>query len=80
MTKSLALFMSIVAASTFAITTAASAQARYVGPRVNPSRAYPLPPPSAPGWRETPMYAPDAPPPRYWNNPGLPDFQLGARN
>jgi hypothetical protein len=75
MPKSLALFMSIVAAATFAITVAAGAQARYFGPRV-----YPLPPPSAPGWRETPMYAPDAPPPRYWNNPGLPDFQLGARN
>jgi hypothetical protein len=25
------------------------------------SRVYPLPPPSAPGWRETPIYAPDAP-------------------
>jgi hypothetical protein len=76
MTNSLALFFSIVAAGTFAITTAADAQARHFGPRVY----YPLPPPSAPGWRETPMYAPDAPPPRYWNNPGLPDFQLGARN
>lgn len=76
MTKSLALFMTVVAAGTFAITTAADAQARYFGRRAY----YPLPPPSAPGWRETPMYAPDAPPPRYWNNPGLPDFQLGARN
>jgi hypothetical protein len=76
MAKSLALFMTIVAAGTFAITTAADAQARHFGPRVY----YPLPPPGAPGWRETPMYAPDAPPPRYWNNPGLPDFQLGARN
>jgi hypothetical protein len=76
MTKSLALFLSIVAAGTFAITTAADARTRYFGPRAY----YPLPPPSAPGWRETPMYAPDAPPPRYWNNPGLPDFQLGERN
>jgi hypothetical protein len=75
MIKNLALVMSIVTAGTFAITTGVSAQARYFRPRV-----YPLPPPSAPGWRETPMYAPDAPPPRYWNNPGLPDFQLGARN
>lgn len=75
MAKSLALFMTIVAAGTFAITTPADAQVRHFGPR-----AYPLPPPGAPGWRETPMYAPDAPPPRYWNNPGLPDFQLGARN
>lgn len=72
MTKNLAVFMSIVASATFAMTATAGAQARYFGPRV-----YPLPPPSAPGWRETPMYAPDAPPPRYFNNPGLPDFQLG---
>jgi hypothetical protein len=26
---------------------------------------------------ESPMYAPDAPAPRNYNNPGIPDFQLG---
>ncbi len=65
----------IVAAGTLVIATAAGAQVRYFGPE----RVYPLPPPGAPGFRETPMYAPDAPPPRYYNNPGLPDFQLGSR-
>ena len=25
----------------------------------------------------SPMYAPNAPPPRSYNNPGIPDFQLG---
>ena len=28
---------------------------------------------------QSPMYAPDAPAPRYYNNPGIPDFQLGSR-
>jgi hypothetical protein len=28
---------------------------------------------------ESPMYAPDAPPPRNYNNPGIPDFQDGSR-
>ena len=28
---------------------------------------------------ESPMYAPDAPSPRDFYNPGIPDFQLGAR-
>jgi hypothetical protein len=65
----------IVAAGALVITTAAEAQMRHFGP----DRIYPLPPPGAPGFRETPMYAPDAPPPRYYNNPGLPDFQLGSR-
>jgi hypothetical protein len=32
-----------------------------------------------PRFRETPMYAPDAPAPRNYNNPGIPDFQLGSR-
>jgi len=27
----------------------------------------------------SPMYAPNAPPPRSYNNPGIPDFQLGSR-
>jgi hypothetical protein len=29
------------------------------------------------GFYESPMYAPDAPAPRNYNNPGVPDFQLG---
>ena len=65
----------IVAAGTIVMATAAEAQMRHFGPH----RIYPFPPPGAPGFRETPMYAPDAPPPRYYNNPGLPDFQLGSR-
>ncbi len=28
---------------------------------------------------QSPMYAPDAAPSRYYNNPGIPDFQLGSR-
>lgn len=28
-------------------------------------------------FHESPMYAPDAPAPRNYNNPGVPDFQLG---
>jgi hypothetical protein len=31
------------------------------------------------GWRETPTYAPDAPPPRSFYNNGFPDRQLDAR-
>ena len=27
----------------------------------------------------SPVYAPNAPPPRSYNNPGIPDFQLGSR-
>jgi hypothetical protein len=75
MNKISAFLSVIIAAGTLVTATAAGAQIRYFGPE----RAYPLPPPGAPGWRETPMYAPDAPPPRYYNNPGLPDFQLGSR-
>ena len=75
MNRTLAFLVSvIVAAGVLATATSAGAQ-RYLGPE----RVYPLPPPGAPGFRETPMYAPDAPPPRYYNNPGLPDFQLGSR-
>ena len=29
--------------------------------------------------RETPVFAPDAPPPCSYSNPGLPDFHLGTR-
>jgi hypothetical protein len=43
------------------------------------SRVYPLLPRRGPGYRETPMFAPDAPPARNYNNPGLPDFQNGSR-
>jgi hypothetical protein len=75
MNKTVAFAMSvIVAAGVLATATAAGAQ-RYMGPE----RVYPLPPPGAPGYRETPMFAPDAPPPRNYNNPGLPDFQNGSR-
>ena len=28
---------------------------------------------------QSPMYAPDAAPSRSYNNPGIPDFQLGSR-
>jgi hypothetical protein len=28
---------------------------------------------------ESPMYSPDAPAPRNYNNPGIPDFQDGSR-
>jgi hypothetical protein len=31
------------------------------------------------GFQQTPMFAPDAPPPRNYSNPGRPDFQLGSR-
>jgi hypothetical protein len=31
------------------------------------------------GFRENPMYAPDAPVPRSYDNPGIPDFQDGSR-
>lgn len=31
------------------------------------------------GGRETPMYAPDRPAPRRYNNPGRPDFQDSSR-
>jgi len=76
MNKTLAFPMSvIVAAGVLVIATAAGAQVRYLGPE----RVYPPPPPGAPGWRETPTFAPDAPPPRSYNNPGLPDFQNGSR-
>ncbi len=34
----------------------------------------------APRFYESPMYAPDAPAARNFNNPGIPDFQLGARS
>jgi hypothetical protein len=30
-------------------------------------------------FRESPTYAPDAPPTRSYNNPGIPDFQNGSR-
>jgi hypothetical protein len=33
----------------------------------------------APGSRQTPMFAPDAPTPRNYSNPGRPDFQNGSR-
>ena len=76
MNRTLALLTSvIVAAGVLVIATGAGAQVRYLGPE----RVYPLPPPGAPGWRETPTFAPDAPPPRNYNNPGLPDFQNGSR-
>jgi hypothetical protein len=77
MNKTLALVTSvIVVAGVLAIGTAADAQVRYFGS----GRAfYPLPPPGAPGFRESPMYAPDAPPPRHYENPGIPDHQLGSR-
>jgi hypothetical protein len=76
MNKTVAFAMSVfVAAGVLATATAAGAQVRYMGPE----RVYPLPPPGAPGFRESPMYAPDAPPPRSYNNPGLPDFQNGSR-
>lgn len=75
MNRTLALLTSvIVAVGVLVIATAADAQ-RYFAPE----RVYPLPPPGAPGFRQTPMFAPDAPPPRFYNNPGLPDFQNGSR-
>jgi hypothetical protein len=33
----------------------------------------------APGFRQTPMFAPDAPTPQSYSNPGRPDFQNGSR-
>jgi hypothetical protein len=76
MNKALVPFMSaIIAVGVLASPTAADAQIRYFVPE----RVYPLPPPSPPGFRESPMYAPDAPPPRNYNNPGIPDFQNGSR-
>jgi hypothetical protein len=76
MNKTLAPFLSvIVAVGVSATATSAGAQIRYLVPE----RIHPLPPPIAPGFRQTPMYAPDAPPPRNYNNPGIPDFQNGSR-
>jgi hypothetical protein len=76
MNKTLAFLMTaIVSVGVLATVAAAGAQIRYFGSE----RVYPLPPPGAPGFRETPMYAPDAPPPRSYNNPGIPDFQNGSR-
>jgi hypothetical protein len=63
------------AAAVLVIATAAGAQV-FLGPE----RLYPPPPPGSPGWRETPMFAPDAPSPRNYNNPGIPDHQNGTRN
>ena len=28
---------------------------------------------------QSPVYAPNTPAPRFYNNPGIPDFQLGSR-
>ncbi len=47
---------------------------------LGPERVYPPPPPGSPGWHETPVYAPDAPPPRDYNNNGIPDRQLDRGN
>jgi len=35
--------------------------------------------PVVPGFRESPTYAPGRPAPRFYNNPGRPDFQDGSR-
>lgn len=64
----------IAALAVLVIANAASAQT-FLGPE----RVYPPPPPGGAGWRETPTYAPDAPPPRDFYNRGLPDRQLDAR-
>ena len=64
----------IGALAVLVIANAASAQ-MFLGPE----RVYPPPPPGSPGWRETPTYAPDAPPPRSFYNPGIPDHHLTAR-
>jgi hypothetical protein len=63
------------AAAVLVMAQAASAQVL-----IGPERIYPPPPRNSPAWRETPMYAPDAPPPRSYNNPGIPDHQNGTRN
>jgi hypothetical protein len=47
---------------------------------IGPERVYPPPPRNSPGWRESPMYAPDAPPPLFFDNNGIPDHQNGTRN
>jgi hypothetical protein len=78
MNRALALLMMsvIVAASALALASVADAKVRFFGlQRI----FYPLPPPRAPRFRETPVYAPDAPPPRFYDNPGIPDFQNGSR-
>ena len=35
--------------------------------------------PVVPQFRESPTYAPDRPAPRFYNNPGRPDFHDGSR-
>jgi hypothetical protein len=75
MNRTLALLASAIgAAAVLVIATAAGAQV-FLGPE----RVYPPPPPGSPGWHETPTYAPDAPPPRSYDNPGIPDHHLTSR-
>jgi hypothetical protein len=75
MNRTLALLAGTIGAiAVLVIANAAGAQT-FLGPE----RVYPPPPPRGAGWRETPTYAPDAPPPRYFYNNGIPDRQLDAR-
>lgn len=74
MTKTLALLASAIGAVAVLLTAnpaGARGWYRY--------RVYPPPPIGSPGWRESPTYAPDAPPPRSFYNNGFPDRQLDAR-
>lgn len=77
MNRTLARLASAIGAvAVLVITNPAGAQVYHLGPE----RVYPPPPMGSPGWRETPMFAPDAPPPRYFDNYGIPDHQNGTRN
>lgn len=77
MNKTLTLLMgAAIAVGSLAIASAADAQVlrrydqyRFYAPqRVYPERFY-----------ESPTYAPDSPAPRNYDNPGIPDFQMGSR-
>jgi hypothetical protein len=75
MNRTLALLASTLGAAAVLVVALAATARTFIGPE----RVYPPPPWNSPGWRETPVYAPDAPPPRYFYNNGFPDRQLDAR-
>ena len=75
MNRTLALVVSAVGAAVVLLIASPAGAQVFLGPE----RVYPPPPLRGHGWRESPTYAPDAPPPRYFYNNGFPDRQLDAR-
>ena len=71
-----------IALGSLAMTSSGNAATRHFG-QERYYGAVPVPPfrenPVMPGFRESPVYAPDLPSPRSYNNPGIPDFQDGSR-